>query len=316
MSTLSLLRPEYFLRPKQALKRLVQKVGLASNPKTVESLELPWHLAIGLIPGDEISRAIFHTGIYDLCLTEALWRLTKEGSFCVDVGANVGYATSIMAKRATKKGRVISFEPHPETFKKLSQNADSWSQKEGLAPITCYQTGISDSTGTRALHIPEEFIHNSGMAHFYDEDSPSPGCAADIPVQCTTLDQFIRDSGVEMIDLLKIDIEGHEIQAFKGASQLLQAKKIRCILFEDSRSSWRTPQDLYKDYLFLMDYGYSLFRLRRGIFGPVLEKLDDLKADNSSLWRGWEPPNFLAIADVSSDFAPLAQRGWLSLAGK
>ena len=58
---------------------------------------------------------------FDLISCEAIWRLLDEGELALDVGANIGYMTSLMAARLGKNGRVIAFEPHPVLFQEPEQ---------------------------------------------------------------------------------------------------------------------------------------------------------------------------------------------------
>jgi predicted methyltransferase len=91
-------------------------------------------LNITLDPTDTVSQAIFRQGIYDLVTTEVLWRLASAGDCIIDVGANIGYMTSIFAIRAGACGSVFAFEPHPRTFEILKQSVEYWTHHELCAP--------------------------------------------------------------------------------------------------------------------------------------------------------------------------------------
>ena len=65
-------------------------------------------------PKETIGRAILRLGVYDLCVSESICRLLDPGESAIDVGANLGYMTSLMAAKAGKCGSVESFEPHPD----------------------------------------------------------------------------------------------------------------------------------------------------------------------------------------------------------
>jgi hypothetical protein len=75
-------RPEYFFQPNQAIKRL--KLSTEVFP-TSETFNLPWGIRINAVPGEVVGRSISAMGIYDLCISEALWRIIDEGETCVDV---------------------------------------------------------------------------------------------------------------------------------------------------------------------------------------------------------------------------------------
>ena len=60
--------------------------------------------------------------MYETEVTESLWRLARVGDLAVDVGANIGYMTSILAVKAGARGKINSFEPHPTIFQRLRLN--------------------------------------------------------------------------------------------------------------------------------------------------------------------------------------------------
>src|ERR1700682_4087610 len=97
-----LFKPEYVYRPKQFYLRVVR--GFRRETRCVD-LRLPWGTSIYVHPEHHIGRAIWHLGLYDLAVTEALWRLVDSGELAVDIGANIGYMTGVMAVRAGASGR-------------------------------------------------------------------------------------------------------------------------------------------------------------------------------------------------------------------
>ena len=74
---------------------------------------MPWGLQMQIRPNDYIGSCIWGRGIYDLGVSEAIWRLLDKDDLAIDVGANIGHMTGIMARRVGPKGAVIAFEPHP-----------------------------------------------------------------------------------------------------------------------------------------------------------------------------------------------------------
>ncbi|MHC5821300.1 MAG: FkbM family methyltransferase, partial [Nostoc sp.] len=88
-------RPEYIFRPTQIYHRFFY--GNSNSNSEFKNANLPWKvkIKISIYPNDVVSNAISKYGIYDLSLTEALWRLTSPGETAIDIGANIGYMTSI-----------------------------------------------------------------------------------------------------------------------------------------------------------------------------------------------------------------------------
>src|SRR5437763_17170759 len=102
-------RPPYAFQPFQVLKRI--RLQYLWKDKTEAMIRLPWGLDLLVNPLEAIGSNIAAQGIYEIAVTEALWRLTDSGDLAVDIGANVGYSSSLLAVRVGHRGRVLCFEP-------------------------------------------------------------------------------------------------------------------------------------------------------------------------------------------------------------
>src|SRR5262249_53237691 len=154
----------------------------------IETVRLPGGLRIRVRPNEEIGRSLCTYGLYDLVTTEALVRLLEPGELALDIGANIGYMTGIMAARLGSRGRVISFEPSRRLFQELSLNVREWSTMAQLAPIEAHQLAISSRSGNAVLYLPEAFSRNSGLATL--EARQDRDCVAE-NVQTIDLDGFM-----------------------------------------------------------------------------------------------------------------------------
>jgi FkbM family methyltransferase len=148
----------------------------------------------------------------------AVGRLPLEGVF-IDGGAHVGLISfQIAAKRPDV--RIHAFEPHPVVAKRFRENLDQYQARVDPSPgsrITFNKVGLSNTTG----RIPFDF----------DTFSSHQGSGSgSIPV--TTLDEHLYTNGIHWVDVLKLDIEGHELQALEGAREALNAHRIRAIVLE------------------------------------------------------------------------------------
>ena len=127
----------------------------------------------------------------------------------IDVGANIRHHTMKMSELVGASGRVISFEPVPETFGLLAANASMSS----IANITLLNVAASDSTATVGIVVPtfNTGLDNYHMAHISDADSAL--CCLTLTIDCLKLPN--------RISLVKIDAEGHELPALKGMRSLI-----------------------------------------------------------------------------------------------
>src|SRR6185369_9299739 len=140
-----ILKPHYLFRPSQGARRLL-RWAFPSPPGPV-LLTLPWGLPIEVDTREDIGRAIWSLGLYDLAVSETLWRLLAPGDLSVDAGANIGYMTSIMALRTGPSGSVLAFEPHPEVFRRLTENVLRFHRYPSLAAIETSPLALGEKNG-------------------------------------------------------------------------------------------------------------------------------------------------------------------------
>jgi FkbM family methyltransferase len=174
-------------------------------------------------------------------------------------------------------------EPAPSLCKPLLSLTNS-------SPIVEFEpVAIGSIPATLELFFDEE---GSGFASLYQRDIRHVGVEMNhsVEVPVLTLDDLALKHNLSAIDFLKLDLEGHEFEALKGAKRLFQQNKIRAIAFEfgacniDSRT-------YFKDFwqLLVYEYGFTMYRIAPG------RKLISMQSYNESLERfSWQ--NILACA--------------------
>lgn len=281
-----LVRPEYLFRPHQLARRVWRRYG--SHTGFDPMVRLPWGLDLRLDPNEAIGAAVWYWGVYDLAVSEAIWRLLDPGEHAADVGANTGYMTSIMAARAGARGRVTAFEPHPDLHAELMANVQRW--PVAAAPVTTVQAAISTGTGMGRLRVPAGFASNRGLATLAED--------GDLEVPLRRLDETWAPG--EAPALIKIDVEGHEAQVLAGGQALFSGRTVRDVVFEDHGSYPGVAAAA------LDAYGYALFRLGKGLLGPRL-------LPPTAPASPGEAPSLLATADPGRARARFRARGWAVL---
>jgi len=151
-------------------------------------------------------------------VNESILSCLKEGDVFVDIGANIGYYSVLVAKIVGENGRVISVEPIPSTAKILSLNLTL----NNLKNVKVIQKAAWSNNRIITIHIPKGFF---GLSSIY-----KPPTATDsIAVKGAPLDRILE---VPKVDLLKIDAEGSEYQILKGGRKIL--RKTRYVVLEVS----------------------------------------------------------------------------------
>ncbi|WLT38828.1 FkbM family methyltransferase [Synechocystis sp. B12] len=253
-------------------------------------------MKINAFSGEAIGRSIAAMGVYDLCVSESLWRLIDNREICVDVGANIGYMTSIMAYRVGLEGKVIAFEPHPDIYQLLINNVQYWDRQNNWQQIQINKLGISNQSGQASLFIPINFNKNQGTASLDNStDIKHHNLNKKITINTDTLDNLFEDTTIQV---LKLDVEGHELNVLLGAQKMILENRIRDIIFEEHHPY---PNPVSE---FLTEQGYSVFRITKGFFKP------NLKSPQITAYHPWEPPCYLATKDVDRSFQRFKQFGW------
>jgi FkbM family methyltransferase len=289
-------KPEYLFRPHQIARRLlIEAKRKKSKPTTVW---LPWGYPIIVNPLEIIGWAIYSRAIYELPMTEALWRLAQPGDTVVDGGANLGYATSILAARVGQTGKVHSFEPNPRAFAQLRQNVKVWEQRDGSGRFVLHPDALGARSDVATLHVPESSDWNGGRARIESQPIDEPGSRVDVHV--VALDEVFASG--ERVSVVKLDLEGFEIDALHGMERMIAERRIDAIVFEEM-DPFPAPT-----HTFLKQAGFSIFGLEYGFLG--IQCLRDRQPFTDPVVG--PPTNFVATFDPDNMVRRLETGLWRS----
>lgn len=278
-------KPEYLFRPRQVIRRL-RRIGKA-RPELID-VTLPWGSVVTVHTGENVGADIYYYGIFDPIVPEAIWRLLDSGETALDVGANIGQNTSLMAVRATGVGYVVAFEPHPTTFQELHRNVAAWS-KNCLAPIHLENLALGLKDGEASL---------SATTYLSSATLNQKGNGIKVPVR--RLDSFLTDK--KAVGVCKIDVEGHELDVLQGAEETLRRRGIRDIIFEDFGEK---PSAVTQ---FLQKHGFTIFELHGTWLKPRLVPLREGNSSASGFMF-----NYLATLDSARASFRFRIPGWRCL---
>ncbi len=290
-------KPYYLFRPSQALRRTLLPWHMRRLEGDRDVIRLPWGHPLRFRVDDKIGICLARRGVFDLPVCEALWRLSDKGEVALDVGANIGQMTSVLSAAVGTGGRVIALEPHPDVFQQLSENASLWQTQADTARIELRNVGASSRSGTAELRVEEVFASNAGTASMVATDDGAAVEAITVPV--VTLDEEIGDADV---GVMKLDVEGYELEVLRGALRLLQMRRIRDIVFEEFDALPSPVTSL------LESYGYTIFSLDQDLLGPVAGPPRDPGERKST-----EDPSYLATTAPERALTRMRPRGWGAL---
>lgn len=147
-------------------------------------------------------------------LLPVLTAACRSGDTVLDIGANIGI-TAVMSGALVGPGRVVAVEPVPETFAHLDANVAT----SGLDNITCVNAAIGAAEGTvrlvtRAGSNFAAFVGYQDVLERYDG-------YVEYAARVMTVDRLVEELGLDRVDMMKIDVEGYELEALRGASSTL-----------------------------------------------------------------------------------------------
>ncbi|MBU2855950.1 FkbM family methyltransferase [Acidithiobacillus ferrooxidans] len=223
----------------------------------------------------------------DRGLIRLLRRQWTAGKTFIDIGANIGVYTAMAAKRIGSGGMVYAFEPVQRTFKRMEDNI----KLNNFANVKTYNIALSSTTGTASIWIPKH--NNLGMSSLH----PNSTSLDEETIMAITLDRWVKQEKINTVDIIKIDVEGHELEVLKGALDTIT--KLRPIIaLELSREhlgrAGTSPEDIaellitcgYQAYG-ISDYGEALPANRWGDHQNALFIPNDYQtADITTMYGG------------------------------
>jgi FkbM family methyltransferase len=190
--------------------------------------------------------------------------LVEEPQVIFDLGANRGN-TVFNYLELFPNAKIYAFEPFPESFQALTEKYRFDSRVE------CFQIAISENQGVKTFYVNQNQDTNSllkptttGLSSDRQVQNKS-----ELNVETISLDLFCKEKQISGIDILKMDIQGGELGALKGAEQLLADKKIKLIFTETYFTQQYENQPLFHSISdFLYNYGFTL----QDIYSPIYGK--------------------------------------------
>jgi len=163
-----------------------------------------------------------------------LQRELKEGMVVLDIGANIGYYALMEAALVGAQGHVYAVEPSPQNYLLLKKNVEL---NHFEKVIDIFHIGISDRIGDAKLYLSSSSnLHTFHPEKYnYTQDDYLSDNVIDVAI--TTISEFVKDK--KKIDLIRMDIEGYEVEAFQGMMKILEDDYFSPkILFETHRPKY------------------------------------------------------------------------------
>ena len=139
----------------------------------------------------------------------------RPGMVFYDLGSNIGLFSLLAARIVGENGKVFSFEPDPEIAARLRRNV----ARNAFANVSVVEAGVWSASGNVNFVAAGTSSPDRGVGKFVAGDHDALGT----PMPCISLDDFIQTAPLP--DAIKCDVEGAEVEAFRGAERILEARR-------------------------------------------------------------------------------------------
>lgn len=210
---------------------------------------------------------IFFYGAFRPEVSRLINRMLRPGQVAIDIGANVGMHSVIMANRVGPTGHVVVFEPDPHPMGRLRRNM----ALNGIDWVTTVEAAVSARSETRTFYLHDDSIGNFANASLVAANVGKQ--TASVEMQVVSIDEWMRDNPLPRVDVVKLLAQGEEFNALQGMRGLIERDRPK-IFFLYEPSYWhRQDLELMDAVKFFAGHGYGVqeveFRSRREVVGEI-----------------------------------------------
>ncbi len=226
------------------ISEITQKQQLQdNNPKKYKGILVndKNNFDILVMGGDTVSEYILSTQEWEPHLQNALHQLIKPQDKVLVLGAHIGYHTLLISRLVGEDGKVLIFEPNPNTLKILRANI----ALNDIHNTILYPKAAFSENTTLSFVIPKKDSGQSHVKRPKDEQSSDL-----ITVEAVKIDSLKE---IDSIDVLQMDVEGVEDKAIYGATKLIDNSP-NLIVFQEWSPSWMKDIDTYLKFWRSRDY--------------------------------------------------------------
>lgn len=181
----------------------------AKNGETLARLDWGRLFVDPADPG--ISKELLVHRTHEPIATSLLRETIQEGMVVVDIGSNIGYYLTLAASRVGRSGKVVGIEPAPRNVQLLRRNIEL----NGLTNVSVVEGAAADRDGDGVLYV-------SNLSNWHSTLASSQAQRGEVSVKMFKIDTLVESLGLPRVDLIRMDIEGAEIEAVPGMLRTLQ----------------------------------------------------------------------------------------------
>jgi FkbM family methyltransferase len=246
----------YAFRGVGRLRTFLTKLFMpAANGSTVIPTPYGFNIVVDPTTDRGLEHFLYFYGTFEAGTLHTIRKCLRQNDVFIDIGANIGLMSLLASRLIGEKGKVFAFEPESETFAILERNIEM----NRITNVRTFRIALGSASTTEIIY--SNLDRSRGSASLIKTQGNSEG----VPIQVETLDKFITTNQVADIRMMKIDVEGWELEVLRGARQLLSSHyaPIICIEYSSLHPLYNGQiLDLYEYILNINQY--RIYKLERG----------------------------------------------------
>jgi FkbM family methyltransferase len=219
-----------------------------------------------IVPYYDSNRSFFDYWGEDVGDLRFLWDALDAGMVFMDLGAYQGIYSVVAGKKLNGTGNIYAFEPSPREFRRLQVHF-RWNR---LSNARAEMFALGDSTSqTTFFQVKSGDTTRNGLRAPDSRDA-----VTEIPVSIISLDEYVREQNIERVDIIKLDVEGGEIDVLRGAANVFRDLRplLICEVLDATTRAW--GYDACQIIQAVQDFGYEWFDFNSdGSLEPHAERL-------------------------------------------
>lgn len=187
----------------------------------------------------------------------------NKGDVVIDVGAHKGGYLYWMANKVGPTGKVFAFEPQSV----LSTYLKNMCKKFGLNNVIVENKGVSSDETLATLFVPN-IGKDSSPGATLNSSKIDKKDSSKLDIELITLDKYFRNLGSVVPQLIKVDVEGHELSVFKGCETILKENNVK-LIFECEQRHLSNSDSIQDVFDYLNNLGYEGYFISKDAVKPI-----------------------------------------------